>query len=177
MRINSLVLTAAIALGTAASVQAQEHPHTGSAPHPDMPAMFCGGGMGGMMHGMSGHRMGSKEMMAGMMSVPSPAMLLRHKDDLDLNATQVTQLEALQKQAQPGCMQHMQMGMTEHRAADQMLQAAKPDLTAYAAKMKEAAAHMVEGNVAMLKAGIAARDILTPAQRAKCEEMMKKKHH
>ena len=138
--------------------------------------MYCSGGMGGMMH-MSGHKMGSKEMMSGMMSVPSPAMLLRHKDELDLNATQVTQLETLQKQAQPACMQHMQMGMTEHRAADQMLAAAKPDLAAYSAKMKEATAHMVEGNVAMLKAGIAARDILTPAQRQKCEEMMKKNGH
>jgi Spy/CpxP family protein refolding chaperone len=174
MRSDIFVVTAVVALGAVTPVRAQ-HQHGQMAPHPEMAAVYCGGS-GGMMQGMGHARMGGKDMMHGMMTAPSPAMLLRHKSELALNESQVTQLEALQKEAQPVCMQHMQAGMAEHRAANEMLQAAAPDFTAFSAKLKAASGHIVEGYVAMAKAGVAARGILTPAQRDKMADVMKQVH-
>jgi Spy/CpxP family protein refolding chaperone len=137
--------------------------------------------MEGMMHDMRGGR-GMPEMggMAGMMhemmGPPTPAMILHHKTDLKLTDAQVSKLEALQKQAEPACRQHLQAGMTAHKAANTMLDAPSPDWNAYTAKMKEATAHMVEGVVPMAKAAVSARDVLTPEQRTTLKNLMEQMH-
>ena len=174
MRLYTIAFTVA-ALGATAAMLVQQH-----AQNADMSAMRCGAGMEGMMHGMpKGHAMGmmkSGMMMHGMMGPPTPAMILHHKDDLALSATQVTQLESLQKQAEPACTQQMQAGMTSYRAANEMLQASTPDYNAYTAKLKDACAQMMEARVTLAKAAVGARAVLTPAQREKLTGMMEQMH-
>jgi Spy/CpxP family protein refolding chaperone len=180
MRIGKLAFSVAVALGVAAPLLlAQQHRQTDTQGM-DMAAMMCGAGGGGMMSGMMppgrGMGMGGQEMMHGMMGPPAPAMILHHKDKLGLNASQVTRLEALQKEAEPVCMQHMKLAMTTHQAANQLLESAAPDFAAYSAKLKEATAHMVEGHVAMAKAAVAAREVLTTAQRQTLKDLMEQMH-
>ena len=101
--------------------------------------MHCSGEMAGRMrsvHGVSGGMMHGPG--HGVSGLYSPAMLLKHKQDLGLIADQVSRLEQLQKEAQPACMQHMQVGVTAFQAANQMLESAAPDFAAYSAKLKEA---------------------------------------
>lgn len=184
MRIHRLALTLAIALGAGSPVVAQQHPDPPTAPGHDMAALHCGAGMSGMTQGMpSGQHampgMRAEGMMHGMMDMmgpPTPAMILHHKQQLGLHAAQVTRLEALQNEAQPACMRHMHLGMTAHQAANQLLDGAAPDFAAYAGNLKEATAHMVEGHVAMAKAAVAARDVLTAAQRQTLKSLLEQMH-
>ena len=150
-----------------------------------MAAMHCGGDMpmgamgGPGMPGMPGMPMRDSAhhaMMMEMMGPPTPAMILHHKADIKLSAAQVTQLETLQKQAEPACTQHMQAAMAAHHSANALLDARSPDFAAYTARLKEATAHMVEGHVAMTKAAVAARDVLTPAQRESLKSSMARMH-
>jgi Spy/CpxP family protein refolding chaperone len=145
-----------------------------------MAAMHCSGEMAAMMrsaHGVSGTNMQMMHGPAhGVSGLYSPAMLLKHKQDLGLSGEQVSRLEQLQKEAQPACMQHMQVGVTAFQAANQMLDAAVPDFAAYSAKLKEASAHMVEGQVALAKAAVGARNVLTAEQQQKLKQMMQKVH-
>ncbi len=132
------------------------------------PGMHMDSTKPGMANMMSG--------MAMMMGPPGPAMILHQKAKLGLSAAQVGRLEALQKQAQPDCAHHMQLAMTSHMAASQLLDAATPDFSAFEARLKEATTHMVEGHVVMAKAAIAARDVLTAAQRQTLENQMGMMH-
>jgi Spy/CpxP family protein refolding chaperone len=102
--------------------------------------------------------------------------VLHHKADIKLTAAQVSKLEALQKQAEPECAHHFQAAMASHMAANQLLEAASPNFSAYDAKLKEAATHMVEGMEVMAKAGVSARDVLTPAQRQTLKTRMEQMH-
>jgi Spy/CpxP family protein refolding chaperone len=70
----------------------------------------------------------------------------------------------------------MRAGMTELQAANQMLEAASPDLAAYGAKVKEAAQHMAEGHIAMAKAAVEARTVLTPQQLRTMTDLMARMH-
>ena len=198
MRMHSLILITTVAFGVATPLGAQQHQHAAAAPqNHDMAAMMCGGGMAAMMQmhgaGMPGMRMDSMKpgmhmdstkpgmgnMMSGMgmmMGPPGPAMILHQKAKLGLSAAQVSRLEALQKQAQPDCAHHMQLAMTSHMAASQLLDAATPDFSAFEAKLQEATTHMVEAHVVMAKAAVAARDVLTPAQRQTLKDQMGMMH-
>lgn len=182
MQIRRIALTVALALGAGSPALAQQHPRP-AAPTHDMAAMHCGAGMSAMtpamppgQHAMPGMRAESPVHGMDMMGPPAPAMILHHKQELGLNAAQVTRLETLQNEAQPVCMRHMQLAMAGHQAANQLLEAAAPDFTTYAAKLKETTAHMVEGQVAMAKAGVAAREVLTPAQRQTLKTLMEQMH-
>ncbi len=175
MRNRTLFLTATAALAAAAPLPAQQHQPPTAAN--TMTAMHCGGGMAMMrgpdtpqhqMRRMRADSMGTGMMgtsMMEMMGPPGPAAILRYKAQLNLTAAQVTRLEALKKDAETACTEHMRLGMTAHQAANQLLEAAAPDFAAYSAKLTEAAGHMVEGQVAMARAAVAARDVLTPSQR------------
>jgi len=178
-----------------APLAAQQHHHQPSQAKPgqggmgDMAAMHCGGGMP-MTQGMSGqqqmmtHGDSAKGgmmsgMMAGMMDMmgpPGPALILGHTAQLGLSATQVTRLEALQKEAQPACAEHMRLGMTAVQEANKLLDAASPDWSAYAAKLSAATTHMAEGLVVMARAAVSARDVLTPAQRQTLKERTAQMH-
>jgi Spy/CpxP family protein refolding chaperone len=173
MRVYTVALFAAAVLTASAARVVQQHVQNAG-----MSAMSCGGGMMGMMHEMpKGHDMMMKHgMMRGMMGPPSPAMILHHKENLSLSAEQVTKLESLQKQAEPACAQQLQAGMASYKAANEMLQADSPDFSAYSAKLKEACGQMMEARLTLAKASVAAREVLTPAQREKATGMMKEMH-
>jgi Spy/CpxP family protein refolding chaperone len=168
-----LALTVAVALAVAPPIPAQQHPHA-SGPMPQMAAMHCGAGMHGMMQGMRMDSTMSKNM--HMMGPPAPGMILNHRQQLGLNADQVGRLEALQKQAATTCTEQMRLAMAAHRAANQLLESPAPDYAAYTAKLKEATAHMVEGQVAMAKAAVTARTVLTPEQQQTLKNLAGKVH-
>ena len=146
------------------------------------PDMFCAGGM--PMHGqmpMGNMPMGNMPMAAmppmdQMMGPPAPAMMLEHKQELGLSGAQVRKLTALQKEMQPKCAGYMEAAMTAHRAANALLQGARPDFNAFSTKMKEAAAQMVEAHLVMARAADAARDILSAEQTNKLKMLMAKQH-
>ena len=183
MRMHRPGLAALVALCVALPVRAQEHErHPTGSQEADLADLHCSAGMGAMMHGnMPGQRGGRAGMQAGammqdMMGPPTPAMILQHKEKLGLSASQVTRLEGLQKEGAATCKQHMQLAMTAHRAANQLLEPAAPDFGAYSAKLKEATAHMVEAHVAMAKSAVAAREVLTTAQRQTLKTLMEQMH-
>ena len=183
MKLRTPLLVTALALAVASPVLAQQHEHEGQRKPADMGAMHCGDGMT-MMHGMPAGRHDTRgaamdsmrhEMMA-MMGPPTPAMILSRKRQLGLSADQVSRLEALQKEAEPACAEHMRLAMTTVGAANQLLTAATPDYVAYSAKLNEAAGHMIEAHVALAKAAVAARNVLTPAQRQTLTDHMAEMH-
>jgi hypothetical protein len=180
-KMQRIILITTIAFGIAMPLRAQQHQHAAAAAqHAAMAAMMCGGDMAAMMQMHGKERMDRTkhtdtikpgmhrdDMMSGMhmmMGPPGPGMILQHQQKLGLSSAQVARLEALQKDAQPNCVHHMQAAMTAHQAANQLLDANKPNLTAFAAELKGAANHMVEGHVVMAKAAVAARGVLTAAQ-------------
>lgn len=171
MQLTRTAITALCGLAIGFPLLAQEHQHQRPSKDTTMAAMHCGGGMA-MMHGAAGQHampmMHGDSAMAGMMAMmgpPSPAMLLARRSALGLTTQQVSRLEALQKDAQPACTEHMRLGMAALQGAGQLLDVETPDWAAYSAKLNEATAHMAEGHVVMAKAAVAARGVLTPAQR------------
>lgn len=196
MKTYTLAVVTVFALGATSPARAQEHQHPAEkAGAPDMAAMHCGGEMAGMMNAMPAGKPGMPGMsgdmkmpegkdkmeagMAGMMEMmgpPTPAMYLHHQDKLDLTSNQVARLKSLQGEAQPLCVHHMEMAMTSHHAANQLLDATAPDFTAFKAKLNEAAGHMVEAQLAMAKASVAAREVLTVAQRQAMKSQMEEMH-
>lgn len=186
---SSLILMALATLAATNPLPAQDHKHRSSSRGEDKTTMMCGGGKSGMMPGMRTedmkpgahadtvkHRMDMRSMMQ-MMGPPGPTMILRQKERIGLSATQVTRLQDLQKQAQSECMNHMHLAMSAHHAALPLLDAAAPDFTVFTAKLKEASAHMAEGHVAMAKAAVAAREVLTAEQQQKLKSRMHQMHH
>jgi Spy/CpxP family protein refolding chaperone len=96
-------------------------------------------------------------------------MLLHHKADLALTDQQVQRIEALQKQAQTDCEQHMKMAHDQHAAAAAALNAATPDVAGFEAKLREASQHMVQAHVAVARRGVEALGVLTAAQKTKLQ--------
>lgn len=198
MRTYKLALSTAIILGAAAPGFAQQpRPAAPAARGPAVASMHCGdmsgmmpgmgdmGGMGAMnrMHRDSMRRgMGGMAGMTGMsgmmdsMGPPMPGMLLMHKDQLKLTTAQVSKLTTLQTQAENACAAHMKLAMTAHQSAAKMLDASAPDFDAFAAKLREAAGHMIEGHVAMARAAVAARQELTAEQRQTLSTLAKSMH-
>ena len=141
------------------------------------PDMHCAGGM--PMHGpmpMGNRPMAGMPQMDQMMGPPAPAMMLEHKQELGLTGAQVTKLTALQKEMQPKCARYMEAAMTAHRAANALLQGARPDFNAFSTKLKEAAAQMVEAHIVMARAAVAARDLLSAEQNDKLKKVMARQH-
>jgi Spy/CpxP family protein refolding chaperone len=129
--------------------------------------------MGGMMgQGMMGS--GMMQMMGqgmGMMPTggPGPASLLRMRDALELTEPQVARLEAIQAEVQTTVQPQRSAMMSTHTAAAQALQGDSPDFDAYQQDLQAAANIMVQAHVAMARAQVEARAILTPDQRERLE--------
>ena len=123
------------------------------------PGMMQGGMMqGGMMQMMGGQ--------GGMMGMAmGPGMVLRLQGSLELTDDQVAQLETLRDSARATMRQHMMQGMQGMQAASQRLTSDSPDLEAYTAQLRESMDHMIQAHMAMARAGVEARQVLTPAQR------------
>lgn len=133
--------------------------------------MMARGGMQGMkdMQGMSG--------MAGMMGMMQgmgfgPAALLGAADRLQLTPDQKSRLETLAQTVRQEHQSHMQAIMSAHQDGAEMLKADSPDLGAYQQTLKTAADHMVQAHMAMTRATVEARGILTEEQRAELQDGM-----
>ena len=119
-------------------------------------------------HQMHGGQQGPQQCMAMMGGAP-PEMLLHHRDSLKLTPDQVTRLEALRDRADESAQPHMQPAMQAHMAAAELLEGNAPDFAAYETKLREAAEHMILAHTAMARAGVEARQVLTPEQTAKLD--------
>jgi uncharacterized membrane protein len=125
----------------------------------------------GMMHMM--RMMHGGEGMGGMMKSmhPQPAMLLHAAAELGLTDEQTERLTALEDAIGAEREGHAQAAMDAHRRAAALLDGESPDLDAYAAALGEAADHMVQAHVGMVRATLEARSILTPEQLEKVKAM------
>lgn len=120
---------------------------------------------------MPGQAMQGMQHCMAMMGGPPPQMLLQHREALGLSADQVSRLEALQARARETAMPQMQPTMQAHMAAAELLKGDAPDLQGYEARLREAADHMVRAHVAMARAAVDARRVLTPEQRGRLDEL------
>lgn len=132
--------------------------------------------MGGMMgQGMMGS--GMMQMMGqgmGMMATggPGPAMILRMEDALDLTDDQIGRLEEIRQEFSGTQQQHMNAAMSAHQNARQALEGEDPDFEAYQEALQEASTHMVQAHVAMARAAVQARQVLTAEQRQRLQQGM-----
>lgn len=121
------------------------------------------------------YRMHMESCMA-MTAHPGPAMLLRVQKALGLSPAQVAQIEQLQQQSSSATQEHMREAMQAHQRAQQLLRSDAPDMTALEAAAKEAAEHTALAHVAMIRAGVDARKVLTTEQRQKLQTGMAMMH-
>lgn len=141
MRARSIVAVAALVV--AAPAAAQQHPMPG-------PAM---------------------QQCMDMMGGPPAAVLLEHVEALGLTADQVSRLEVIRDQTQAAAREHMQPVRAAHMSAAELLRADSPDLDEYEDALEEAAEHMVAAHVAVVRASLAAREVLTAEQRSTLQTM------
>jgi hypothetical protein len=123
-------------------------------------------------HGSHGAQAG------GMMDAhrTAPKMLLKHREMLQLTASQVEQLEALQAAHKADCEKRMAAAKAADAAAAAALAAAEPDVAAYEARLREAAGHRVDCKVDMARLGQAGAALLTDAQRAHLPHLQHASH-
>ena len=114
--------------------------------------MMSGGGMAGMNHG---------DMMGA---------ALFGGVDLALTPDQNAKLGDLMGKAREEHQAHMQAAMSVQMGATPALAGTQPDLDAYRKAMREAADHMVQAHMAVARASVEARALLTPDQLAKLPE-------
>lgn len=161
-KITTLAVAMMLAAAPLAAQQGQQAHH--GAQKGSMGMMGSTGAMhGGMMQGMMG-----QTGMGGMMGMHSgPAMILRLAQPLGLSDAQVAQIEQIQKESQAAAQPYVQQAAEAARAASDALQGDAPDLDAYSEGLREAADQMVQAHVAMARAGVEARGVLTAEQRDK----------
>lgn len=121
-------------------------------------------------HGQQAH---GQQAHGGMMEQhrTAPKMLLKQRDMLQLTAAQVEQLEALQAAHKADCEKRMAAVKAAEEAAAAALSQATPDLTAYGARLREAANHKVDCKVDMARISQAGAALLTAQQRAHLSHM------
>jgi hypothetical protein len=123
-------------------------------------------------HGSQGAQAG------GMMDAhrTAPKMLLKHREMLQLTASQVEQLEAMQAAHKADCERRMQAAKAADAAAAAVLAAAEPDVSAYEARLREAAGHRVDCKVDMARLSQAGAALLTDAQRVHLPHLQHASH-
>ena len=121
----------------------------------------------GMQHGQPAAGPGMAGMMAGMDHTRTAHMLAEHGDEMGLALTeaQKTQMMELATSAKASCETHLKAAHTEHAAAQAALQGG--DLDAYEDKLEDAAEHVIQAHVPVIRSGIEAKALLTDEQRAK----------
>lgn len=126
-------------------------------------------GRPGMMgaHGMMDGGYGMMGTTQGMGSLPSG--LLAAAEPLGLSADQKTRLESIATTARENSVSQMQAASQGRQQAAQALSGDTPDLDAYAKALRAASDHMVQAQVAMAKASVDARAVLTPEQRTRLQ--------
>lgn len=163
-------LTVALAL-VGSPLAAQQHGHgvssdSGGAPMGMMQGQtgMMGGGMMQMMQMMQGQH----GMMGGMLA-GGPAMILQLRGSLDLTDDQVARLEALRDSARSEMRQQTHQGMQAIQAASRQLAPATTDLEAYATGLRQAAEHIIQAHIALARAGVEARSVLTEEQQGRLD--------
>jgi len=130
-----------------------------------MPGMMGEGMMSGMMgEGMMPGMMG-EGMMSGMMDMDCPCLPLRLRGSLGLSEDQVQRIEDIEERSGKEQAEHTGLATEAQRAAMAALHAQNPNLQEYEARLREAASHGVEAQLALARGSIRAREILTAAQR------------
>jgi len=153
-----LALTAFLALPAVTSAQSHQEHHPQSSTDQRQEQMMMGQGQGMMGSGMMG--------MMGMMSGPSPSMILMQKDVLHLEPSQVEQLETLQHQLAELRQSHMEEIAplrAEMRAA---VHSDQPDLSHYESALENMAEHHVKMHVEMARVSQLSMEVLNAEQRS-----------
>ncbi len=168
-RTLALLLGALVVPGTVFA-QADHQAHHAQAQDTVQRAGMMGQGMmsPGMMMGMMAQRhpmMGMMGMM-GMIGVPDPAMILKQKDALKLNDSQVQRLEALQQEAADAHRSHMEEVEPLRNRLLGAAQSDELDLSEYESALKSLADQHVRMQVEMAGLAREAVDVLTPDQRS-----------
>jgi Spy/CpxP family protein refolding chaperone len=129
-----------------------------------------------MGQGMMGP--GMRQMMGqgmGVMSTggPGPAMILRMGDALNLTDEQRVRLQAIQGEYSGSVEPLMAAVMRAHQEAAAALAGDPPDIEAYERALREANDRMVEAHVAMARAAVEARAVLTDEQLGQLEDSIR----
>lgn len=107
--------------------------------------------------------------MDGMMEMmaiqASPQMILRMREALHLTDPQVQRIETIQNGVRQGHQSHMHAALLAMQEAQRLLEADSPDWPRYEAQLREASDHHVQAHVAMARASVDARNVLTVEQR------------
>jgi Spy/CpxP family protein refolding chaperone len=111
-----------------------------------------------------------------MMMHAGPAMLLRIREPLGLSADQVQRLEAIQRQADAAHRQHLEAAMPAMHQAMTGMDGDSPDLARIETAMRQGAEHHVAAHMAMVRAMVEARAVLTAEQRARLHAAMGMMH-
>jgi len=168
MMVKRIAAVTALFMSVAVGSEAQVHQHgqpQDSASMRMARGMMTSGMMGQGMMGQGMMRMMGQGM--GMMATggPGPTMVLRLRDELELTDEQVRSLETIRQEAgrrMEGAMQGM---MATHGTAAETLEGDDPDLDAYRRHLESLADMMVEAHVAMARAAVEIREVLTPERR------------
>ncbi len=104
--------------------------------------------------------------MMGTLSCPSPSLILKQKEALNLNESQVERLEAIQKEVAEAHETDMGQVRPIHMQVTQALQGDEPDFSAYEAALEELADHHVNMQVRMARASQRTLEVLSAEQRS-----------
>ncbi len=102
----------------------------------------------------------------GMAAGPGPGMILRQKEALNLNESQIQRLEALEDQLAEARETHMKEVPPLRTQAMEAVKGEKPDLSNYESALKKLAEHHVRMQVEQARFSQQALDVLTPEQRS-----------
>lgn len=140
------------------------------------PGMRGGMGMMEMMGARDSQEMGPGNML-GMATMPmmgarfpAPRFLLAMKEDLNLSSDQVQALEQLQARAYEKVQGEMNAAQRQEPESDSSAELRGEDTEQYVQALRDYMTHMTEARIAMVRAGIEARGLLTPDQRNQLEE-------
>ena len=138
-----------------------------------------GPGMGaGMQHQMMGQgmMMCSEGMGSMMMNPTDPATLLRAAEVLGLSARQKTTLQTIQNRYAGTIASNHAQAMSAHQKLNDILNAERPDFAAYEAALKQASTYGISAHVAMARAAVEARAVLSKEQREKARSVASMMH-
>jgi hypothetical protein len=122
---------------------------------------------GGMAPGMMG-----EGMMGGMMDMDCPCLPLRLRGALGLSEDQVRRIGQIEERSRKEQAEHARLAMEAQRAGMAALHAQQPNLREYEARMREAASHGVDAQLALASGSVEARAVLTAEQREKLRSAM-----
>ncbi|MFQ5679332.1 MAG: Spy/CpxP family protein refolding chaperone [Gemmatimonadota bacterium] len=184
-KILALFVSGALAMPVAGTAQAR-HQHGTDQQAGDR---GMGGMMGQGMQGMQGmHQMmmrrhagsmgGSGGMMAAMAAGPGPGLILGQRETLELTDAQVKKLEALRDRLAATQKKHAEAirSLEQDLAGQRQPREARVDLPAYESLLRRLANEQVALQMATVRGGQEARDLLTPEQAKKLRAGMQFMH-